>query len=327
MTIRSTATNALETAFIGLPLVILIVSPYHHRRHHRRYRRHHHHHQLFLLQAWHQNILNDLCLHRHCAMLWEHAHARVRGVNDGSKTLTSPVIYIAMRSNFTTSTRGSCGQDQFLPASVSPDGSPGAGRGCVGPTNSPGCRRHAIFRRPRERTVGVVYSSLYAWPGCSVQAWCLFRQSPGALTGWPAPCTSGSSGRTVYPWRLVWVGRQSVGRLLACKHLRALFQSEVYVSPEWSQDAATEPIVQDEHNRLGADGDVCLPFDLERPGYSEPCRKKSVSTLPVLSRLAAAKERFKMYVSCELLASLSMPRKIFKRVRESSTRAVASIPS
>ncbi|CAE7230640.1 ycbU, partial [Symbiodinium microadriaticum] len=60
---------------------------------------------------------------------------------------------------------------------------------------------------------------------------------------------------------------------LACSVHKWLFGpyglSLVYVSPEWSQDAATEPIVQDEHNRLGADGDVCLPFDLERPGYSE----------------------------------------------------------
>ena len=45
---------------------------------------------------------------------------------------------------------------------------------------------------------------------------------------------------------------------------------KVYVAPEWSQEPVTEPIVQDEHNRLGADGDICLPFDLDVPGYSEP---------------------------------------------------------
>ncbi|CAE7554191.1 csd [Symbiodinium natans] len=60
---------------------------------------------------------------------------------------------------------------------------------------------------------------------------------------------------------------------LACSVHKWLFGpyglSLVYVAPEWSQDPATEPIVHDEHNRLGADGDVCLPFDLERPGYSE----------------------------------------------------------
>ncbi|CAE7270594.1 csd [Symbiodinium pilosum] len=60
---------------------------------------------------------------------------------------------------------------------------------------------------------------------------------------------------------------------LACSVHKWLFGpyglSLVYVAPEWSQEPVTEPIVQDEHNRLGADGDICLPFDLDVPGYSE----------------------------------------------------------
>jgi len=60
---------------------------------------------------------------------------------------------------------------------------------------------------------------------------------------------------------------------LACSVHKWLFGpyglSLVYVAPEWSQNPETEPLVQDEHNRAGADGDICLPFKLVPPGYSE----------------------------------------------------------
>jgi len=61
---------------------------------------------------------------------------------------------------------------------------------------------------------------------------------------------------------------------LACSVHKWLFgpygMSLVYVAEEWSKNPMTEPIVQDEHNRLGADGDICLPFELApHVGYAE----------------------------------------------------------
>eukprot|EP00933_Yihiella_yeosuensis_P026342 TRINITY_DN20437_c0_g1_i1.p1 TRINITY_DN20437_c0_g1~~TRINITY_DN20437_c0_g1_i1.p1 ORF type:complete len:461 (-),score=60.74 TRINITY_DN20437_c0_g1_i1:356-1738(-) len=60
---------------------------------------------------------------------------------------------------------------------------------------------------------------------------------------------------------------------LACSVHKWLFGpyglSLVYTSKEWWQDSRSEPIVLDEHNRYGADGDTILPFELHRPGYSE----------------------------------------------------------
>jgi selenocysteine lyase/cysteine desulfurase len=44
--------------------------------------------------------------------------------------------------------------------------------------------------------------------------------------------------------------------------------SFLYAAEAWWQDERTEPLVQDEHNRLGADGDIVLPFDAIR-GYAE----------------------------------------------------------
>lgn len=60
---------------------------------------------------------------------------------------------------------------------------------------------------------------------------------------------------------------------LACSVHKWLFgpygMSLVYAAEEWSSNPMTEPIVQDEHNRLGADGDICLPFEMSPVGYSE----------------------------------------------------------
>ncbi|CAE8612037.1 unnamed protein product [Polarella glacialis] len=60
---------------------------------------------------------------------------------------------------------------------------------------------------------------------------------------------------------------------LACSVHKWLFGpyglSLVYASERWCQDARSEPIVHDEHNRFGADKDQILPFDPSRPGYSE----------------------------------------------------------
>ena len=34
-------------------------------------------------------------------------------------------------------------------------------------------------------------------------------------------------------------------------------------------------ICQDEHNRLGADGDICLPFEMSPVGYSDALQQSS----------------------------------------------------
>ncbi|CAK9029999.1 unnamed protein product [Durusdinium trenchii] len=104
-------------------------------------------------------------------------------------------------------------------------------------------------------------AEVYAEPACSVHKW-LFGPYGLSLAARSGP-------------RARWeVDRTSDGRpSLKTKQLtfvsHSRMQREVYASEEWSNDAKTEPIVQDEHNRLGADGDVCLAFDLARPGYSE----------------------------------------------------------
>lgn len=60
---------------------------------------------------------------------------------------------------------------------------------------------------------------------------------------------------------------------LACSVHKWLFGpyglSLVYASDEWCRDSRSEPLVFDEHNRDGADGDKVLPFDISAPGYSE----------------------------------------------------------
>lgn len=45
--------------------------------------------------------------------------------------------------------------------------------------------------------------------------------------------------------------------------------SFLYAAEEFSRDPRSEPLVQDEHNRAGASGDICLEFELSRPGYAE----------------------------------------------------------
>ncbi|CAK9022583.1 Glycosyltransferase 8 domain-containing protein 1 [Durusdinium trenchii] len=94
-------------------------------------------------------------------------------------------------------------------------------------------------------------AEVYAEPACSVHKW-LF--GPYGLS------LAARSGPRARP-------SLKTKQLTFVSHSR--MQREVYASEEWSNDAKTEPIVQDEHNRLGADGDVCLAFDLARPGYSE----------------------------------------------------------
>jgi len=60
---------------------------------------------------------------------------------------------------------------------------------------------------------------------------------------------------------------------LACSVHKWLFGpyglSCLYAAEEWCLHPQSEPLVHDEHNRVGADGDIVLPFDVARPGYPE----------------------------------------------------------
>lgn len=60
---------------------------------------------------------------------------------------------------------------------------------------------------------------------------------------------------------------------LACSVHKWLFGpyglSLLYAADDWCLNPKTEPLVHDEHNRSGADGDKILPFEMQRPGYAE----------------------------------------------------------